>query len=318
MNANVLELAPNADDSSAGAHCGPFPLRNITPGATDKLGHRILEVLWCGSDYAVYRSERGVYVHFSDCEELAAQQRAAFNQIAPELCELRVFTSQMRRDAHQTGHRGSWLRKQVPEGLLFDHNVAQALMLTMENKVEAAKAIAAAALTMAVRRSTNDNTIRYVVTCLVAASGWIALVTLFLALYRPDELMASYCTASIFGALGAAFSIITRVEAFEMKPCQQSNMNYWMSGIRVCIGVIGGIMLLLLGKTLVGGSVFAAEIPPSSPMAQNWEIAATFGFVGGFSERLVKTLLRRTSEAVAPTAGTPVQEVRRLEHISKG
>ena len=162
---------------------------------------------------------------------------------------------------------------------------------------------------MAVRRSTNDNTIRYDATCMTVAAIWIpvALLAKLVADYRHDLLLASFFTASIFGAIGAAFSIITRVEAFEMKPCQQSNMNYWMSGIRVSIGIIGGVMLFLLERTLVQ--------PDSKEqlLSSIWGAAATFGFIGGFSERLVKTLLRRTEDAIAPRSGTPVQEVRRLE-----
>jgi hypothetical protein len=316
MDAKVLELGVGGEDSHIEESCtSPFPLANIRVGKPDKLGHRVLDILWCGTDYAVYRSERGVYVHFSDNPERAQQQRVAFTQIAPELCELRFLTSHLHRNHRRIDRPWSWLGLRPADRELYDHNVAQALMLTMENKLEPAKAIAKAALTMAVRRSTNDNTIRYVRSCMIVAVVW-SLFMLLAQGFLTNPLAVNCATASIFGAIGAAFSIITRVDAFEMKPCQQSNMNYWMSGIRIIIGIIGGVMLLLLGRTLANGAILDTRL--ATPLVSDrWEIAATFGFVGGFSERLVKSLLRRTEDAVVPTAGTPVQEARRMEGIER-
>ena len=284
-------------------------LSRLLVGKKDKLGHIVLDILWCGPDYAVYRSERGVYVHFSDCPKRALEQRKAFTKIAPELCELRVFTSRM--GSYQLsptrGRVWSWFR--ISESELYDHNIAQALMLTMEGQFLDAKAITKAALNMAVRRITNDNTIRYACTCLFFASCWIAAFLSFLRYADAPLGIRPYLIASIFGAIGAVFSIITRIEAFEMKPCQQSSMNYLMSGIRVVIGIIGGVVLLLFFKNAIGASM---------PRADNNESVAAFGFVGGFSERLLKGLIRQTATSIAPTPGTPVQEARRLEEAREG
>jgi hypothetical protein len=188
----------------------------------------------------------------------------------------------------------------------------------MEKDVGPAKEIARAALEMAVRRLTNDNTILYVTTCMIVALGWVIVVSpaaLIAQYYLDKPPLVAFCTASIFGAIGAAFSIISRFDAFEMKPCQQSNMNYWMSGIRVGIGIIGGVILFLLGQTIVNGSVMNPAFTKTL-MPSDWEGAAALGFIGGFSERLVQSLLRRTANTFASTAGTPVQEARRLEGAS--
>jgi hypothetical protein len=286
--------------SHNGKWCKSVSLSEISVGNDDKLGHRILDILWCGPDYAVYRSVRGIYVHFSDCPDHERRQREAFTEIAPELCELRVFTSRMRR-GNEPSQNNSWFGFRVEEGELFDHNIAQAIMLTMEGKVKEAKDIVKAALAMAVRRVTNDNTIRYLRSCMIVAtvSIVVALSTLYLL---PNT--HGYMIAIIFGAVGAVFSIITRIEAFEMKPCQQSDMNYWMSAIRVIIGIIGGVMLLLLLRQ------------SSAIQVAQWEIIAAFGFIGGFSERLLKILIQQTANSISHTSGTPVQEARRLERGS--
>lgn len=316
MDARVHDRSSPEDECAT-----PFLLAGIKVGATDKLGHIIQDVLWCGADYTVYRSDKGVYVHFSDCPDREKKQREAFAEIAPELCELRVFTSQMQRDQQQLKRWSSWLPWRSPDNELFNHNIAQSLMLTMEGKIDKAKVIVGAALGMAIRRSTNDNTIRYVVACVIVAAVWIAIALVAMrfngyVLANASAEAFNYCVASIFGALGAVFSILTRVEAFEMKPCQQSNMNYWMSGIRVGIGVVGGVMLVLLATNFGTSSIFSQNAVQLLT-SMNWQIAAIFGFIGGFSERFVKTLLRRTTDAVV-TAGTPVEEAKRSEMIARG
>ena len=45
----------------------PFLLCDLRPGDRDKLGNTVHEILWIGSNYAIYRSDKGVYAHFSDC-----------------------------------------------------------------------------------------------------------------------------------------------------------------------------------------------------------------------------------------------------------
>ena len=84
-------------------------------------------------------------------------------------------------------------------------------------------------------------------------------------------------------------------------------MNYWMSAIRVGLGVIAAIGLLLFANTIladmISKMVSAKDVIP-------WEVAAILGFIGGFAERLVPNLLRRTVSAIESTDGTPVQAVR--------
>ena len=284
----------------------PFFVSQLKVGHPDKLNHKVLDILWCAPDYAVYRSERGIYVHFADCPDRERDQRKAFTQIAPELCELRVFTGRMRRSYRSYVYRPSWFGLQVDEADLFDHNIAQALMLALEGQIEDAKRIVRAALSMAVRRVTNDNTIRYICACMFVAALWIISCSIIVQLLSHSNICGKYFIASIFGAIGAVFSIISRIEAFEMKPCQQSNMNYWMSGIRVMIGIIGGVMLVLfLTKTLSWND--------QGGKPEDREMVAALGFIGGFSERLLKNLIKRTADLISPTAGTAVQEARRLE-----
>jgi hypothetical protein len=50
-------------------------LNQIAPGCEDKLHNKIKEILWRGANYAIYCSDKGIYVHFSDCKEEEEDQR---------------------------------------------------------------------------------------------------------------------------------------------------------------------------------------------------------------------------------------------------
>ena len=182
-------------------------------------------------------------------------------------------------------------------------------MLVMEGRADQGKQIAEKALAMAVRRVTNDNTIRYV--CVSLGIGLIAiLLGVTLLWYGVPAAASSYVVAGLAGATGAVFSVAARLQAFELKPCDESNMNAWMAGIRVGVGIVAALVLLLLGTTVLGETV--GKITSMNKGGQiPWESAALLGLVGGFAERLIPNLLRRTGDRLESEAGTPVQAVRR-------
>jgi len=290
-----------------------YSLNGLQRGHRDKLGNKILEILWLSPDYAIYLTHLGVFIHFSDDKAVEKRQRADFTAICPELCELRYLTSETRPES-----RG-WRRPRRPVGdegeaearqSLFDHNIAQSLMLLMEGKTEDARAIATAALDMAVARVTNDNKIRYLREALVTALVLVAGVGIGHAVLQYDPIpgigkeSGLFLVACFYGIVGATLSIISRVQSFDMKPSQQSNMNKWMARMRVLIGLIGGFALYLLATSSLGSSLINAEL------LKEWRGAALIGFIGGFAERLVQSLFLRTAAGIEGKAGTPVQRAR--------
>jgi hypothetical protein len=286
----------------------PFLLGQLKEGQKDKLGHTVKEILWVGQEYAVYRSEAGVYVQFSDSSDVAAEQRKKFTGISPELCELRYLTSEM---------RSSWIPdffsrvfgkdRSIHYSTLFDRNIAQAVMLVMEGMTKDGEELAQQTLKMAVQRVTNDNTAKYFRCCVAVwlagiAFGGVALAVFELTLHRPSHLVI----AAIFGATGAMLSVALRLQDFKLQPCQQSTMNYLMSATRVAVGSISGTLLLLLATTILSGKITAALGDPIG-----WRVAAVIGLIGGFSERLIPSLLEQVIAQLAPQqAGTPVQAFR--------
>ena len=149
----------------------PLMLCELEEGQPDKLGHKIEQILWFVKSYAIYRTKQGVYVHFSDNEQEASEQRQRFTKICPELCELRYLTPQIRSVVPLIFGQ----RKGCDGSSLYDHNIAQAIMLVMEGDVETGRKIAQQALKMAVERVANDNTIRYVRASL---ASWLLIFVL--------------------------------------------------------------------------------------------------------------------------------------------
>jgi hypothetical protein len=285
-----------AEQAEGSDHCTkPFLIRQLLEEKKDKLERKVEEVLWLGRNYAVYRTERSVHVQFSDCPQEEAAQRRRFTEISPELCELRHLTYQLDRNSvfgWRSGHQAS---------SLYHHNMAQALMLVMEDKIKDGKKLALQALNLAVERVTNDNTVRYLRSCLlcwtvILAAGWV--------LFTGVPASELFVVAAVAGATGAVLSVANRLQFFQLKPCHQSNMNMWMSCSRVGVGLMAGLILFLLAKTILQKHVDAFSLKMEA-----WEAVAVLGLLGGFAERLIPNLLKQTAGQME-SAGTPVQAFR--------
>ena len=139
-----------------------FPLCDLDRGKPDKLGYIVEHVFYLAPEYAVYKTISGVSVHYSNIKDTEKQQRSALSDILTELADLRYFTTQI-RDRHGP--------------TIYDYNVAQAIMLVLEEKNGDAKKLLKATLALAARRYANDNTIRYLRACV-----FMAVFLLFLLL----------------------------------------------------------------------------------------------------------------------------------------
>jgi len=296
-----------------------FRLCELKEGNPDAIGAIVRSVAFRGKDYAIYRSERGVYVQFSDDPATRQSQMAAYVKLSVQICELRYLTSQMR-----PGIIGRVCRHSK-QATIYDHNMGQALMLLMESAAQRASSqatteaeatekracdIAQRALDMAVRRNTADNTISYVVTCVLFGFLWL-LVTLALHLsYANTGPGPYYVLASATGIVGAIFSVIVRAQGLNLKPAADSNMNYLMSFIRVGMGGIAGPVLFLLLMTVsanfLGGSDESKVAVGSTAYIQ---MVAIIGLIGGFAERLVPNLVQGAADKLESNAGTPGQAV---------
>jgi hypothetical protein len=171
---------PEGNVNLSHEHTG-VSLCQLERGKPDAIGAEVQSIEFRGDDYAIYRSDRGVFVHFSDDQEIHRDQVAEYVKLSAQLCELRYLTNQMRQTI------SSRLLHRPHRATLFDYNIGQALMLLMETasqrragRIAEADAtekhatdIAQRALDMAIQRNTTDNTIRYVRTCVTFGLIWL-------------------------------------------------------------------------------------------------------------------------------------------------
>ncbi|WP_158933141.1 hypothetical protein [Acidisphaera sp. S103] len=310
---------PDGSTANLHPHTNGLSLGDLKENGKDAIGATVQEIEFRGEDYAIYRSSRGVYVHFSDDLETRRNQLAEYVKLAVQLCELRYLTNQMRRQLVS-----KFLPRHSRGATLYDHNMCQALMLLMETAAERksgrdseakaaelqATGIAQRALAMAVQRNTTDNTIRYVRTCVLFGLAWLAIALLVGRLITGGGPGTPYAIASAAGILGAIFSVIVRAQSLDLKPCDDSALNYLMSCIRIGMGGIAGPILLLLAMT-----VFSNAAPGTADLNKTGgtltvglvQMICIVGFIAGFAERLVPNLVQAAADKMQSRAGTPGQ-----------
>jgi hypothetical protein len=258
-------------------------LSQIKLGAPDKLGQTILQVYFSGEAYKIYRTRQGVNVHFADCRRREQKQKEKYLNVLCKLGRLRFLAGQMGRwpiILH-------WLSR---TGGFYDHQIAEASCLALEGNAHEADKILDEGLALAANRLTNENRIRYLAACLAVALLPAALVAwLYLWHLGPHPAWYSVLLAGAAGAIGAVFSIAMRVQSLNLRPDEQSVMNYIMGSLRVLTGFTAGVLLLLLITHTVLGKAIQALFEPESTV--DWQNISLVGFLGGFAERLVPSLL---------------------------
>lgn len=278
-------------------------LSELSVGKPDKVGNTVLEVYCATSAYKVYRTARGVFVHFADCGRLETMQRAGFDALYGPLCSMRFLTSRMFR----FGDRSS---------SFYDHEIAQAIIQALNGRVELAVKSLNELVTVASDRVANENRVRYLLACLgtgFALGGVGAIAFYFLFTGAGKELLggdrlkvAAYILAAMMGGLGAVFSIAMSVRSLEIMPCQQSFMNYVIGAVRVLTGFVSGaVLILLLTSDLIGGLGREIVNPEASGDAglvatsPAWAKVALLGLIAGFAERLVPDLITGASSRLS-------------------
>jgi hypothetical protein len=108
--------------------------------------------------------------------------------------------------------------------------------------------------------------------------------------------------AAAAGAAGAVFSIASRIQHLDLKPSIQSVMNYVLGALRVLTGfVAGAIILFIINGTVFGEGVlkiFEGVTEMTALTASNWKSIVLVGFLAGFAERLVPSLLKNLQSGV--------------------
>ncbi len=98
----------------------------------------------------------------------------------------------------------------------------------------------------------------------------------------------------IAGALGALISVVTRMSADKFHVRHEVGRGY-VQRVAAFRPFIGGIFGVLVYFALAGDVITGINVPPSTDMGKRFAFFLVFAFAAGFSERMVKEVLRTTS-----------------------
>ncbi len=103
----------------------------------------------------------------------------------------------------------------------------------------------------------------------------------------------------IAGALGALISVVTRMSADKFHVRHEVGRGY-VQRVAAFRPFIGSVFGLLVYFALAGDVITGINVPPEMDEGKRFAFFLVFAFAAGFSERMVKEVLRTTSGDQAP------------------
>lgn len=272
-----------------------FPLSDIMPGALDKRGRYIVDVLWAVRDFKIYKTTVGVSPHFSDDPKVAEVQWQRYAALGSELAQVNYLVDLFRpRRKKRAGAEGD---DQIPEDsarMHFEREMARAIAQALLGNPEQGRASLAALTASLEKRLRNRGRVVYLAVCVVSAIAISGLAALFLS-NGVDISVKEVALAAIMGSIGALFSTAAGLPALRLDPVAVSYMNFVYGGQRMLVGVLGAVVLYL---ALRAGFVHEL-LPGADGLGENETMnayqLAFLSVLAGFSERLVPNLLEQTA-----------------------
>ena len=273
----------------------------------DVAGSQILAIYGRVSGvYAVYRTPERVVTHYADDAALGSDQRQALAGLNALKGEINGLVD---------GWRASEEHDQQSKARLFDRRVGDALIVGLQGDQGYALELLTAVKADILQERTSIARSQY----LLAAAGMaVLIVILFSAITSPWFNRSVYgfdgdtnliWNGAGVGAIGALFSVGIAIRDRSIGTDLQMRDNLIDAALRILIGAIsGGIIVCLFRGGLVGIDLGGRSI--TSVTAGASLIATVIPFAGGFSERLVGDMLKRTvlnaagDGAVNPLAGS--------------
>jgi hypothetical protein len=250
-------------------------------------------------DYAVYRTNERVVVHYADDTALAAAQRKHMAPLNPLRGEISGLIDGWRAPGTPFTKRAEAYERRVADALIVcledDYRGAEAHLLTIRQDVLAERVSRARRLYLG-----------SAVGCALAALVLVGFATT-VADFTGGTVDPWRGAAS--GAVGALFSVAVGMQGRTIQPDLFSLNNFVDAALRILIGFIAGAIFLSM---LHSGAVeFNFGRQSSNPEeALGWAVVLVAGFVAGFSERMVSDILGQAAgkavvAAVAPASRAP-------------
>lgn len=272
----------------------PFMLKDVELGNSDREGHPIKYIYAVqAGEYAIYKADDQVRIHFADDSAQAGKQRKAILPLNSARAEVNA------------------LLQGLPCREIFDRQLAYALQLAFDDDVAGGKEIMAAARAAVLAKRAARGRFQYLKWSYGAAVLLTGLLFMASWLHPLRETSGDLWLAAKAGLVGAAFSIALAIRGRTVALDTDLLDNVTDGTLRLVIGIISAGVLLLLFKS---GIVPSLKIGDADFKASSltWEMVLVIGFLGGFLERLVPDLLEKRNVPVNAThdpagTGAPVK-----------
>jgi hypothetical protein len=246
-------------------------------------------------EYAIYRTEERVMVHFADDDEQARQQSAILTPLNPIRGEIYGLL-----DGWRLSKAGR--HKSTADG--YFRRIADAIGIALQNDPASSLTVLTGIKTDIVEERTARARFEYLITALSVSILVILLAWGIIGLYKPTSPAWDLWFALAGGTLGAFFSIAIAIRSRTVLTDLQWRANTVDAVLRVIIGAIAaGVLVSLVQLQAVKFTI--GEVTPN-PGENPWLYILIVAFVAGFSERLVPDLLEK-SRVDSSTSPLPVQ-----------
>lgn len=288
--AGAAETPPGGNGATdPGAGADPA---DLSVGGMDACDRKIAAVFFKRALYAIYLADERVRIQFARDRPTATEQ---INRVSPLL----VLRDRMEDLARQLG---------APRD--YDHQIANAMRMGLEDKAEVGEALLEAACDRASAELKRRGRMQYLrsagTLAVVVAAALLALGTTLL-LWSVNQLVPlAFSMAG--GALGALLSIAIAIQKRTVAPAGDPLTNRVDGQLRVIIAVLSAGTLSLLASTgfidgfAVGGGDAAQNGARLGGADMVWQVPILIGLAAGFVERLVPDLLDKAS--VTPAAAS--------------
>jgi hypothetical protein len=251
--------------------------------------------------YAVYLTKDRVMVHYADDPAEAAGQRTALVRLNPLRGDINGLIDGWRWDTPRLQAKAK----------RYQRRIADALVVALEKDPDGAMGILQEAKSDIIDERTSVARFQYLLAAAIAVLAVALLVWALSRTWFPNLLGLFPASAHSLwvgagaGALGAFFSIAVGIRSRTVLTDLRRLDNLSDAVLRITIGVIASVILICLLKSGITTVTFGtARLNPGAG-GDLWITVFVFGFLGGFSERLVPDLLAKIAAPPGPPAPSP-------------
>lgn len=263
----------------------------------DAAGARIIDVYARRPpQYAVYRTEQRVMIHFADDPDEAKAQGGLLAPINPVRGEINGLVDGWRADAKRP--------KSVAKASRYDRRIADALVVGLENDVPGSRHVLDGIRADIIDERTSWARFEYLAAALVVSGILILIVWAILELAMPKPDLNSPAPLLWFsiagGTIGAFFSIAITIRKRTVLTDLHTRDNIADAALRVVVGAIAaGVLVSLVKLGAIGFSIGNAA--PKGDET-DWLYYLLVAFAAGFSEQLIPDLLEKSAPTAAEAA----------------